>query len=450
MNILSILNTLIVVFILASYIEAQQNMNTYDKNLMQVCYKFDFGHGKVREGYVQVLPDMQYNAERGFGFCDDPDISSIDRGSDDALMSDFITGVKPFIFAVNVPEGNYNITVISGDLENESKTTIKAESRRLMIEELHTGEGEFKKRMFTTNVRYASINENEEVKLKPREKDHPDWDRRLTIEFNNMHPCICAMEIVRLEDIITVYLAGNSTVTDQQYEPWASWGQMLPRFFKPGKVSVANHAESGEALKSFIAEKRLKKILSNIKEGDYLFIQFAHNDQKPQNSAYVKPFTGYKEHLRLYIREARERKAIPVLITPMHRRNFNDNGEIINTHGDYPEAMRQTAREEDVPLIDLNEMSRILFETLGIEGSKKAFVHYSSGTFPGQAKELKDNSHFSNYGAYQLAKCIVEGIKLNELGIAEYLSDDIDSFDPANPDPFENWSLPLSPVFEME
>ncbi|UCH13730.1 MAG: rhamnogalacturonan acetylesterase [Bacteroidales bacterium] len=448
---LIVFHTILTAFLQASNVNAMYSLQPENKDIQKTCYKFDFGQGKVEPGYIQVVPEMNYSKERGFGFLnDDSVISSIDRGSDDALCSDFITGIKPFFFAVDVPEGDYNVTVYLGDKEGESVTTIKAESRRLMLENVHTAEGEFVTRVFTTNIRYSTINNNEEVKLTSRETGgHPNWDKKLTIEFNNVRPCICALEITRVEDAITVYLTGNSTVTDQQYEPWAAWGQMLPRFFKPGKISVANHAESGESLKSFIAENRLKKILSEIKPGDYMLIQFGHNDQKPQNSTYVKPFTGYKEYLKLFIGELRKHDAIPVLVTSMHRRKFDDTGKIINTHGDYPEAMRQAAREENVPLIDLHEMSRIFYEALGPEDSKKAFVHYPAGTFPGQNEEYKDNSHFNNYGAYQLARCVVEGIKANKLDIAKYLVNDIQPYDPAYPDPAEEWTLPVSPAINI-
>jgi lysophospholipase L1-like esterase len=433
------------VFLLISNISTGNFSESGKSGIGKSVYKFDFGQGKVAQGYIQVLPHMIYNPECGFGFYNnDSAIFSIDRGRHNDLYTDFITGNKPFLFAVDVPEGNYNIKVIMGDKEGESITTVKAESRRLMLEKVHTEAGKFKTKMFTTNVRFSTINNNEEVKLDSGEYGHPDWDRKLSIEFNNSRPCICALEITRVEDGITVYLAGNSTVTDQQHEPWAAWGQMLPRFFKPGKVSVANHAASGETLKSFISENRLKKIIAGIKPGDYMFIQFGHNDQKPQNSDYVEPFTGYKELLKLYISEVLKNNAIPVLVTPMLRRSFDDNGKVINTHGDYPEAMRQTAREENVALIDLHQMSKILYEAMGTEASKKLFVHYPAGTFPGQKEEYKDNSHFSNYGACQLAKCVVEGIKTNKLGIARYLVDDIQPFDPAEPDPFEEWSLPAS------
>jgi lysophospholipase L1-like esterase len=439
-------HTICTAFWLLSNIITGLNPKSGKAGIQEAIYKFDFGQGKVAKGYIQVLPDMHYNTERGFGFCDNgSEIVSVDRGRHKALYTDFITSNKPFFFAVDVPEGNYNVKVIIGDKEGESFTTVKAESRRLMLEKVHTAAGKIETKVFTTNVRYSTINNNEQVKLKSREQGHPDWDKRLTIEFNNSRPCICALEITRVEDAITVYLAGNSTVTDQQQEPWAAWGQMLPRFFKPGKISVANHAESGETLKSFIAENRLKKIMAGIKPGDYMFIQFGHNDQKPENSDYVEPFTGYKELLKLFISEVRKHNATPVLVTPMLRRRFDSNGKIINTHGDYPEAMHQTAREENIALIDLHQMSKILYEALGTENSKKLFVHYPAGTFPGQKEEYKDNSHFSNYGAYQLAKCIVEGIKTSKLGIVKYLADDIQPFNPAEPDPIDEWSLPASP-----
>jgi lysophospholipase L1-like esterase len=418
---------------------------TFSKDTENVHLMFDFGNGDVEQGYLQVIPSMKYTQSRGFGFLTDSVIYSVKRNSNDALKGDFCTAKDPFIFAVDVPEGNYDIFVTLGDYRGKSLTTIRAESRRLMLEKIDTESGEFKKVVFTTNVRYSQIDSVTSVKLKPREINHFNWDKRLSIEFNDQCPCICAVEIVPSIKPITIYLAGNSTVTDQKDEPWAAWGQMLPRFFIPQKVVVANHAESGETLKSFIAENRLKKIFTTIKAGDYLFIQFCHNDQKPQNSSYVEPFTGYKKYLKLYINKARQYSAIPVLVTPMHRRRFDENGRIINTHGDYPEAMRQTAREENVQLIDLFKMSADLFESLCVEGSKNAFVHYPAGTFPGQNEELKDDSHFNNYGAYELAKCVVEGIRSNQLDLKRYLVDDVQTFDPNHPDSFYDWNLPVSP-----
>jgi lysophospholipase L1-like esterase len=203
---------------------------------------------------------------------------------------------------------------------------------------------------------------------------------------------------------------------------------MLPRFFKPG-VAVANHAESGETLRAFAAEKRLDKVLSTMKAGDYLFIQFGHNDMKERGEG-VGAFTTYAKSLEHDIAQARGKGAIPVLLTPMHRRTFDADGKITNSLGDYPEAVRRTAREQNVPLIDLNAMSKPFYEALGPEGSKKAFV---------------DNTHHNNYGSYELARCVVEGIKRNGLDLAKHLVDDLPPFDPVHPDPIERFGVPASP-----
>ncbi len=223
---------------------------------------------------------------------------------------------------------------------------------------------------------------------------------------------------------------------------------MFPRFLKP-EIVVANYAESGESLLSFKGEKRLQKILSLIKPGDFLFVEFAHNDQKPGGS-HVDPFTTYRDELKYFISEARNRGANPVMVTSMHRRRFDETGKIINTLEDYPEAMRQTAKEENVPLVDLNAMSKVLYETLGPENSKKAFVHYPANSFPGQANALADDTHFNSYGAYELAKCVVESIRRDIPELSKYLLPGIRPYNPAQPDPVEKFSVPVSKKYSLE
>jgi lysophospholipase L1-like esterase len=242
------------------------------------------------------------------------------------------------------------------------------------------------------------------------------------------------LEVRPADDAVTVFIAGDSTVCDQGKEPWCAWGQMLPRFFAPG-VAIANYAESGESARSSISERRLEKIAETIKPGDYLLIQFGHNDQKDKG-ANAGPFTTYQEALKKYLDAARQHGANPVLITSMNRRSFDDAGKITNSLGDFPEAVRQRAKEQNVPL----------YEAWGEEKSVKAFVHYPANTFPGQTKELKDNTHFNAYGAYELARCVIEGIKADKLGIAKFLADDMPAFDPSHPDPAEAWVLPMSPT----
>ena len=407
-------------------------------------WKFDFGSGKVQHGYIQVLPSTKYTSESGYGFDLNSTITSKNTPGNDALKDDYISGEQPFYFSVKLPEGNYNVKVILGDKQGTSATTIKAECRRVMIEKIETAKGKFATAEFTVHVKDTLIRStNNKVRLKSREINYLHWDDKLTLEFNNRAPKVCAVEISIAENIPTIFLAGNSTVVDQAEEPWAAWGQMIPAFFQPKKIAVANYAESGETLKAFKAEKRLEKIWSLAKSGDYLFIEFAHNDQKPGGN-FLDPFTSYKQTLKEWIAEARKRNIIPVLVTSMHRRTFDSSGHITNSLGDYPEAVRQTGKEEGVAVIDLNAMSKILYEAWGPQKSIKAFVHFAANSFPNQPNELKDNTHFSTYGAYQLAKCVANGIKQKIPSLAKYLKKDLASFDPAHPDAYENWLLPAS------
>lgn len=408
-------------------------------------YKFDFGPGKVEKGYTQVLPGAVYSDASGWGFYGNAPMEGVDRKGKEALTTDYCTSRQPFFFTVKLPEGNYRVKVITGDEQGNSSTTIKAECRRLMVEKVETGRGEFKTSEFAVHVRDTLIRATgRQVRIKARERNYLHWDNQLTLEFNNAAPKVCAVEITPAADLTTVFLAGNSTVVDQSEEPWAAWGQMIPAFFQPQKIVIANYAESGESLSSFLAERRLEKVLSLMKKDDYLFIEFAHNDQKQKGEG-IGPFTSYKRDLKWTIGEVKKKNGIPVLVTSMNRRSFDSSGRIVNTLDDYPEAMRQTAQEEQVALIDLNTMSKTLYEAWGPEKSIKAFVHYPAGTFPGQDKELKDNTHFNSYGAYEIARCVVRGIQLKLPALAAFLKKDISPFDPARPDALESWQLPASP-----
>ena len=222
---------------------------------------------------------------------------------------------------------------------------------------------------------------------------------------------------------------------------------MIPAFFGDG-VCIANYAESGESANTFIGAGRLKKALSQMKKGDYIFMEFGHNDQKqkgPGKGAYYSFMTS----LKTFIDEARLRGAHPVLVTPTQRRSFDENGRIRDTHADYPEAMRWLAAKENVPLIDLNEMTRTLYEAMGVEPSKRAFVHYPMGSYPGQTKELADNTHFNPFGAYEIARCVVEGIRLQLPALAHHLKPVL-RFDPAHPDDPDTFHWNDSPFTEME
>jgi lysophospholipase L1-like esterase len=280
------------------------------------------------------------------------------------------------------------------------------------------------------------VEELSPVRLKPRETTSEAWawDDKLTLEFTGAHPAVTKVEVAKADNLPTLYIAGDSTSTDQPLEPYNSWGQMLPRFFKP-EIAVANHGESGESLRGFIGERRLAKLMSMIKPGDWLFIQMGHNDQKEKGEG-VGAFTTYKADLKRFIAEARQHGATPVLVTSMNRLTFGPDGKITNSLGDYPEAVRQAAKEENVGLIDLNAMSKPFYEALGPVDAHKAFAG-------------NDTTHHDNYGSYELARCIVQGIKDAKLGLVKYLAD-TPAFDPAHPDAVDKFDIPAEPAGRPE
>lgn len=413
--------------------------------------KFDFGLGAVAEGYVGIGPDTRYAPERGYGFAsaNTPECTVAAPGTE-ALRGDACVSDEAFTFAIDVPEGNYEVTLLLGSPDSAAETTVKAEARRLILRPVPTKAGEQARATFTVNRRGPALEEDRRVFLNSREQGPPmiaHWDEHLTIEFLGSPAAVSAMTIQPAPEATTVFVAGDSTVTDQRNEPWAGWGQMLPAFFTPG-VAIANHAESGRALFSFESENRLEKVLSTMKRGDYLLIQFGHNDQKDQSEG-AGPFTTYAEDLREYIQEVRGKGGIPVLITPMERRRWSE-GKPIETLTDFATAVRRVGEEQGVPVIDLHEMSLKFYAALGESGSRKAFVHYPANTFPGQEQALKDDTHHNSYGAYQLARAVVEEIREKVPGLADHLRDDVLPFDPAEPDSPSAVSIPASPVFQLE
>ena len=398
-------------------------------------YKFDFSSNKkAQEGFTKVLPTDRYSEETGYGY--------------DLLPSPEKGGSAPYFFSVSVPDGNYRVTATVGSKKAAGVTTVRGESRRLFFESVATKKGQTVDLTFVINKRNVHISPMEDVRINPREKHKLNWDDKLTLEINGDAPQLSALTIERVEDVVTVFLCGNSTVVDQDEEPWTSWGQIIPRFFT-ADVCFANYAESGERAESFIAAGRLKKALTQMKAGDYIIMEFGHNDQKIKGPG-KGAFYSFMTCLKTFIDEARAKGAIPVLVTPTQRRTFGEDGKIKDSHEDYPEAMRWLANKENIPLIDLNEMTRTLYEALGVEGSKKAFVHYPAGTYPGQDKDLADNTHFNPYGAYQIAKCIVEGMKTLGLPFIEHLTSDYEAYSPSSPDDPESFKWDDFPFSDIE
>ena len=403
----------------------------------QPLFRFHLGSGETPKGWTSITANSLYDAKKGYGLIPS---GKMEQGNS-------LSSKTPFYFATDLPEGRYQVTLALGGAPEETSTTVKAESRRLMLENVRTNKGETIRKTILVDVRKPRISASEQIKLKDRELPYLNWDNKLTLEFNGEHPGVSAIEIQKVNDLPTIFLAGNSTVTDQENEPWASWGQMFPNFLKP-EVVVANYAESGETLLAFKRENRLQKILSQMKPGDYLFMEFAHNDQKPGGN-HLDAMTTYKDELKYYMAETRKKGGRPVLVTSTNRRKFDENGKIINTLEEFPEAMRQLANEVNIPLIDLNAMSKTLYETLGVENSKKAFVHYPANSYSGQDKPLADDTHFNPYGAYELAKCVVQAIQQTIPDLAKFIRDDWKEFNPGNPDPVSEFHWFESPAVNL-
>ncbi|MBK1835211.1 rhamnogalacturonan acetylesterase [Roseibacillus ishigakijimensis] len=340
---------------------------------------------------------------------------------------------RPNVLALALPEGNHTITIT-----HEGPLTVKAEDRRLMT--LVPPSPQEKFLQFTVNTRSPALQDGREVRLrKPEDRTGFTWDDKLTLEFFPHAKGITGIEVVAAEAASTVFLAGDSTVTDQNREPWAGWGQMLPAFFDSG-VAIANHAESGRALFSFRGERRLQKILEAAREGDYVLVQFGHNDQKDKR-AEAGPFTTYRADLEDFIARIRATGAQPVLVTPMERRRWSE-GKPGQTLSDYAAAVRQVGEAEEVPVLDLHIRSLELYTALGEEGSREAFVHYPAHTFPEQHEALRDDTHHSNYGAYELARCLVEEIRVHLPALAGSLRPGIAAFDPRKPEAAGTVQLP--------
>ena len=235
-------------------------------NVGAQSYKFDFTSGKkTKDGYIKITSADRYANAKGYGY----DLSPSPDGKNHA----------PFFFSVAVPDGNYHVTAIIGSKRSAGETTLRGESRRLFYENVKTKKGELLPYSFTINKRDIHISDKENVRIKPRERSKLNWDDKLTFEFNGDTPQLTELIIERIENVPTVFLCGNSTVVDQDNEPWASWGQMVPRFFTDS-ICFANYAESGESANTFIAAGRLKKALTQMKSGDYIFMEFGNNDQK--------------------------------------------------------------------------------------------------------------------------------------------------------------------------
>uniref|UniRef100_A0AAU3H293 Rhamnogalacturonan acetylesterase n=1 Tax=Streptomyces sp. NBC_01401 TaxID=2903854 RepID=A0AAU3H293_9ACTN len=204
----------------------------------------------------------------------------------------------------------------------------------------------------------------------------------------------------------TLHIAGDSTAARKYADaaPETGWGMALP-FFLGRALTVANHAVNGRSSKSFVEEGRLAALLDGVRPGDLVLIQFGHNDEKTEDpDRGTDPYTTYQDYLRQYVKGARDRRAEPVLITPVERRSFTEDGAARPTHGEYPAAMRALASDEGVTLLDIQALSLARWQELGPEGTEALFNWLEPGESPNYPEGQQDNTHFRPDGAVEVAR----------------------------------------------
>ncbi|SHM21741.1 Por secretion system C-terminal sorting domain-containing protein [Fibrobacter sp. UWR3] len=390
-------------------------------------YKFDFVEGPVAAGYTQVKASTKYSDSQGYGF-ESGTVSSVDRLWDDDLTTDFLTAKGDMVFSVALPQGNYEVTFILGDGENESETTVWAENRKLMLDRITLAGGVFSRQTVSLRrMETRSMDGSVTMSIKDREKDYRTWDKKLTFVISGKAPAVAGIEIKRNDNVTTLWLCGNSTVVDQITAPWAGWGQMAPGFFK-SSLAIANYAESGLTASGFYSMKRLAKILSEVKKGDFVTVQFAHNDQKNQNDV-----NNYEATLTKYANEIKAKGATPLFVTSTARQNETDPKTAV---GGLPERMRALGKKLGVIVLDLNQHSITLGKALG--GNKEKMYMYTAS----------DKTHFCEYGAYELARANIEEIKAKVPELAKHLRDDHEAFDSSKPDPLDILTQAKAPITE--
>jgi lysophospholipase L1-like esterase len=219
-----------------------------------------------------------------------------------------------------------------------------------------------------------------------------------------------------------IYMIGDSTMANKPLNlPERGWGMAFGAYFKDG-VTIDNHAVNGRSTRSFIDEGRWEKVRAALAPGDFVIIQFAHNDEKKEDPVrYTDPATTFPDNLRRFIADARARKATPILATPVVRRKFDSNGQLVDTHGLYPDAVRAVAREKKVPLLDLTLSTAAWLQAAGDEPSRRFFMWIEPGVYSEIPYGRKDDTHFVEAGATKVAELAVAEIRRQKLPLARWL-----------------------------
>ncbi|MBX7184154.1 MAG: amidohydrolase family protein [Vicinamibacteria bacterium] len=226
-----------------------------------------------------------------------------------------------------------------------------------------------------------------------------------------------------LPERITVHLAGDSTMADKLAEkrPETGWGERLQQFFLQDRVRVANHAQNGRSTRTFISEGRWDALLAEVKAGDYVFVEFGHNDESKEKVDRYTPPEDFKRNLGRFVADVRAKKASPVLLTPVMRRRFDASGAVQDTHGEYPDLVRSVAAETGTPLIDLHRATGKVLAERGLAGSRELFLQLKAGENPNYPQGIEDNTHSSPLGASLNARLAADGIRELKLPLAAWL-----------------------------
>lgn len=377
------------------------------QTLTEGLYRFDFGNGAGAEGYTQVAEPIAYTSEAGYGFTDPSQVTMTDRDGDDAVRSDYALIQDGGQFQVDLPNGDYTVSLIAGDAAEVSEIAMAVESMQ--------------KVQLTPKGAGAFLEMNFDIAL---------VDGQLNFGFSGSSAKLNALVITRLPDRTAseyplVYIAGDSTVQtyDPYWKPEAGWGQMLPRYLSE-EITVKNHAIGGRSTKNFIAQGRLDEILRVIRPSDVLLIQFGHNDATISiPDRYASP-EDYKVYLKTYIDGARQRGAEPILVTPVGRRDFNpDTGKFNVSFPEYVQAMKEVSEEQNTLLIDLSALSVAYYDSIGPDEAKSVFLHVEPGVYEAFPNGAEDNTHFQEYGAIQLARMVAGAIQDLNIPISAFVQE---------------------------
>jgi len=238
---------------------------------------------------------------------------------------------------------------------------------------------------------------------------------------------------------ITIHLAGDSTMAEKLPEkrPETGWGERLQSFFDPQQVRVKNYAKNGRSTRTFISEGLWASLLEQVHDGDYVLIQFGHNDESKEKVDRYTPPEDFRKNLIRFIQDVRERKATPVLMTPLMRRRFDADGHLQDTHGEYPDIVRSVAAEYKTALIDMHQKSRAVLERYGPEPSRSLFLQLKPGENQNYPNGVEDNTHFSPAGAQVMAGLAVDGIRADKLPLTSFLTEPTAGATRANSSPSE-------------